>query len=290
MFKLSIPKRSQSPFKGRDMVIATMHGKDVVIGPIFQQQLGVLPFLPESFNTDEFGTFSGEKERQKDALTTCREKCLKAMEQTGAMLGIASEGSFAPHPDIFYIPSDLEVMVFIDKEQELEISAQVLSTATNFNKQFVKSWDELKAFAKAAIFPTHSLILRAGARDVDVIYKGIGSPQRLEYYFEEMLSKFGGAWVETDMRAHHNPSRMKVIEQTAQKLLANLERCCPQCNSPGFMLSKVNRGLPCRRCSVPTNGISSHIYTCKKCNYEQVEAFPDGQLTEDPMFCDGCNP
>jgi hypothetical protein len=41
MFKLAFPRRSRSPFKGRDMVIATMHGKDMVIGPVFEKKLGV---------------------------------------------------------------------------------------------------------------------------------------------------------------------------------------------------------------------------------------------------------
>jgi hypothetical protein len=290
MFKLAFPKRSRSPFKGRDMVIATMHGKDLVIGPVFEKKLGVIPFLPQDFNTDEFGTFSGEKERQQDALNTCRQKCLRAMELTGANLGIASEGSFGPHPEIFCVPADEEVIVFIDKEQDIEVHARMLSTATNFNRQYVKSWDELQAFAKAAIFPTHSLILRASGRDADCIYKGIGSPERLEHYFEELLNTFGGAWVETDMRAHHNPSRMKVIEQVTLQLLANLESCCPQCNSPGFSIKRVERGLPCKRCSSATHSVSAHVYACSKCNYEQVNSYPDGQLTEDPMFCDSCNP
>jgi len=290
MFKLAIPRRSRSPFKGRDMVVATMHGKDVVIGPIFEQQLGVVPFLPSNFNTDEFGTFSGEKERQQDALATCRQKCLRAIELSGATIGIASEGSFGPHPEIFCIPADEEVMVFIDKEQDIEVHSRILSTATNFSKQYVKSWSELQAFAKAAIFPTHSLILRASGRDVDYIYKGIGSPERLEYYFEELLSKFGGVWVETDMRAHHNPSRMKVIEQVALQLLSNLQTCCPQCDSPGFSVKRVERGLPCRRCSGATHSVAAHVHVCDKCNYEQVRSFPNGQLSEDPMFCDSCNP
>lgn len=283
-------KAAHNLFYGRDMVVATMHGKDLVIGPLFKRRIGVEPFLPSEFNTDQFGTFSGEVERGNDPLSVCREKCLKAMEHTGATLGVASEGSFRPHPEVPFITVDEEWMVFIDAAHDLEISTRVISTATNFNSRQVSSWDEMKSFIRTAIFPTHSLILKATGRDLHYICKGIDSHQKLEYHFEDFLKRFGGAVVETDMRAHHNPSRMKVIEQTALQLAQAIESCCPQCQTPGFGVKHVHRGLPCRICGTPTRSVLAHHLSCKKCGFEKEHLHPYGNSSEDPMYCDYCNP
>ena len=95
-------------FSGRKLVIATKHKKEQVIAPLLENALGAKCIVPEGFDTDTFGTFSGEKERADDPVITARIKCLKAMELTGATLGVASEGSFGPHPSLFFINADEE--------------------------------------------------------------------------------------------------------------------------------------------------------------------------------------
>ena len=65
-------------FKDRRLVIATMHKKEQVIAPILESGLGVKCILPEHFNSDQWGTFSGEIERKHDPIETARQKCLKA--------------------------------------------------------------------------------------------------------------------------------------------------------------------------------------------------------------------
>jgi hypothetical protein len=47
-------------FKGRNLVIATLHGKEKVIAPLLEHALGVKIIVPEKFDTDQYGTFSGE--------------------------------------------------------------------------------------------------------------------------------------------------------------------------------------------------------------------------------------
>lgn len=47
-------------FKGRTLVIATMHKKEQVISPILEKQLGVYCKTTTNLNTDNFGTFTGE--------------------------------------------------------------------------------------------------------------------------------------------------------------------------------------------------------------------------------------
>ncbi len=120
-------------FKNRDIVIATKHKKEEVIAPLLKKELALKPFVPKEFDTDFFGTFSGEIERKADALETARLKCLKAMELTGCDLGISNEGSFGTHPQIWFTQADYEIVMLIDKKNGFEFSTLEISTQTNFN-------------------------------------------------------------------------------------------------------------------------------------------------------------
>jgi hypothetical protein len=91
-------------FEGRQLLIATKHNKERVIAPLFEKALGVTCIVPDNFDTDLLGTFSGEVEREQDPLSTARRKCLLAMQQANCDLAIASEGSFGPHPSLFLSP------------------------------------------------------------------------------------------------------------------------------------------------------------------------------------------
>ena len=77
-------------FEGRRLVIATKHGKEEVLTPILERELGVHCFTLPTFDSDLFGTFSGEVERLDDALLTARLKCEKAMEIAQCDLAIAA--------------------------------------------------------------------------------------------------------------------------------------------------------------------------------------------------------
>ncbi len=120
-------------FLNRKLLIATKHQKESVIAPILEKELGVICFVDETFDTDTLGTFTGEIERELDPISTAREKCLRAMKVNNCNLGIASEGSFGPHPSIFFVTADDEFLIFIDKLNNIEVVVRELSTSTNFN-------------------------------------------------------------------------------------------------------------------------------------------------------------
>ena len=92
------------------------------------------------------------------------------------------------------------------------------------------------------------------------------------------------------MRGLYNPTRMKVIEKAAIQLISKIKSVCPECDSPGFGVVRAISGLLCRWCKFETKSTYSHIYQCQKCNYEIEKKFPNGKETEDPMYCDYCNP
>jgi hypothetical protein len=277
-------------FKGRSLIIATKHEKEKVIAPLLDSSLGVISFVNPDFDTDTLGTFSGEIEREQDPIATARKKCLLAMELSNCDLGIASEGSFGSHPSMFFASADDEFLIFIDKKNDLEIIARELSTETNFNGSEIKNEQELLDFADLVKFPSHGLILRTSKANNKNIIKDITNLEDLKKYFHFMFDNFKNVYAETDMRAMHNPSRMAVIETATKKLVDKINSCCPKCTTPGFSVTDAKKGLACGLCGSPTNSTLSFIYSCQKCQFKKEEMYPHQKTTEDPMYCDYCNP
>lgn len=275
-------------FEGRSLLIATKHKKERVIQPLIKS-LKVKCFVPQNYDTDTFGTFTGEIERKDDSITTVRRKCLAAMQLYHCDLGIASEGSFGPHPSLYFLNANEEILIFIDRKNDLEIIAREISTETNFDGAEIHTEDQLIRFANKSDFPSHALILRADKSSKTDIVKGISKWDHLVGSFYQLLKKGPSVYVETDMRAMYNPTRMNVIEKATHQLLEKIHSCCPECKTPGFSIADAKAGLPCSWCNFPTRSIKSYIYKCQKCAFEE-EKNPHAKTSEDPMYCDLCNP
>lgn len=277
-------------FEGRRLVIATKHRKEEVLAPILERELGVHSFTLPTFDSDLFGTFSGEVERLDDAILTARLKCEKAMEMAQCDLAIASEGSFGSHPSFYFLPTDDEVILLVDKKLDASFSSRELSLDTNFNGEEISSYEELTDFANRSKFPSHGLILRKSKTCRETIIKGITDWPVLKESYDKLIKSNSSLFVETDMRAMFNPTRMKVISIAAERLVANLKSTCPFCHFPGFSIVKIKEGLPCELCHFPTRSIMSHIYICQKCLETKEILYPNQKMAEDPAFCDFCNP
>lgn len=277
-------------FEGRYLVIATKHNKEKVIAPILERELGVKCFVPVNLDTDALGTFTGEVERKDDPITTARKKCLLAMELENCDMAIASEGSFGLHTSIFFAYADDEFLLFIDKKNNLEIIVRELSLETNFNGSVITNKKELDEFAEKIKFPSHGLIIRKADADFSEIEKGITNKNKLIKTYNHFAKLYGSVYVETDMRAMHNPTRMTVIETATVKLANKINTLCPDCNTPGFGITAAKQGLPCELCHFPTRSTLSYIFTCQKCSYSKEEKYPNEKYFEDPTYCDICNP
>lgn len=254
------------------------------------EQLGLIPVIPKYFDTDRFGTFSGEIERLNDPLQTARLKCKTASEQYDCSLAISSEGSFGPHPTILFVPADDEIIVLSDRENGLEFKARIVTTKTNFHGALMKSWQDVEKFANATLFPSHALIARKEQRGGDGIVKGIQTWEQLKEIALTYLATHKQFFLETDMRAMFNPTRMKAIEEVALKLVSSIRHLCPNCRTPGFDVVEVKEGLPCELCASPTRSTLSHVLGCQKCNYTEERRYPHQKTCESPMYCDWCNP
>lgn len=267
-----------------------MHGKETVIRPIMEKSLQVNCRLVPGINTDVLGTFSGEIERKQDPLDTLRLKCELAFDLSGADLVIANEGSFGQHPHLFFAKANEELVMLQDRRNQLEIVASHLTTDTNFDATEITTENEALEFANRTLFPSHGLILKEQQYANTCIEKGITQQEQLLTSVRKYLQTKGKLWIETDMRALYNPTRMLAIQQATQNLVRKLESECPSCGYPGFWISQIKDGLPCAQCGTATRSTSAHIYHCTNCSHEKTIEFPHSRYFEDPMYCDICNP
>lgn len=261
-----------------------------MISPLFLNEFGINCFTSDAFDTDSLGTFSGEITRKDDALTTLRNKCILGNKTTHCDLVIASEGSFGMHPSLFFAQANEELVMLKDFRNDLEIVAREISFDTNFDDKTVSSEIELNEFANKIQFPSHGIILKSEEKNPSKIIKGIVTKDKLLKTFYELKEEFETVYIETDMRAQFNPTRMKVIEKATQNLIQKIKNECPNCKMPGFDVVESNPGLSCKSCSFPTRSTLSHLYQCKKCFFKEEKKFPRGIEFEDPTYCDNCNP
>lgn len=275
---------SDSFFRGRRAVLATMHGKEQVIAPALQA-LGMEIVLADGLDTDVFGTFSGERARPAGQLETARLKCLAALQLTGLDLAIASEGAFGPHPHLPFVPANVEMVLLLDQRNGLEVAGQWLSADTNFAQKAIAHWAEAETFAQSAGFPSHKLILRQGEQ----LHKGIGEWPQLQALVAQALKAPQPVHLETDMRAMHNPTRMAAIAKACEQLCQRLQSLCPTCQLPGFGLQGHTPGLPCQWCGLPTRLPLAHIYACPHCGHQHEQPVEPAHPA-DPSYCEFCNP
>jgi len=281
---------SDSIFFGRNFLIATSHKKEEAIAPMIREKFQANVMVPEGFNSDIFGTFSGEIERPDSPIEAARRKSKAVAEAFNASLVIASEGSFGPHPSLYIVPADDEILLLTDYENDLELAVREVSTKTNFAGREAKTLDEVKAFAQAIGFPNHKVILKKGHKDFSHIVKSIVGWDDLLLTSNMFLDSYGSLFIETDMRAMNNPTRMSVIAQAAAKLAELMHSQCPRCKTPGFDVGSIVPGLPCDLCKLPTESTLKHVYICKKCKYHEDSYYPNKKSAEDPKFCERCNP
>lgn len=283
-----------SLFAERIAVLASMHKKEEVIAPVLKEKVGIDLLVPKGFNSDEFGTFSGEVKRRGNQLEAAQRKAERAMAFSNETLAIASEGSFGSHPVIPFFPFNREIVLLKDRENSLELIGMATSTEANYKGSKVNSFEEALSFAESIGFPETGVIVkvRETSHKGTEIIKGIVSTDLLEEAVQTLLdcSEDKSIFIETDLRAMYNPRRMKVIEAATKDMVSKMTSLCPNCSWPGYQISERVKGLPCSWCSLPTDLIKAHIYECKKCGYNEKETFPNGEESADPGNCNFCNP
>lgn len=219
-----VPRRQA----GRLVALATQQGKQRALSRPLLHGLGLTLCHADTLNTDRLGSFAGEEARPADARTTCRRKAEAAMEAMGLDLGIASEGSFGPHPMVPVLPIGQEWLTLVDPLDGFVISEPMLCS--------------------------HTTCSSCSAADPEM----------------------GATWLETDLRAHGNPTRMATIRRLAFRLVQRVVATCA--------------GLPCRVCDLATELVRLEEFGCVACSQRQLLPRRDRLTAADPAYCPDCNP
>ena len=85
-------------------------------------------------------------------------------------------------------------------------------------------------------FPSHGVIARPSERADGLFFKDLTDPVVLQEALAacRRLDSQGQFWLEIDMRAHRNPTRMRSIRRLGVALVRRLCAPCPGCGSPGW--------------------------------------------------------
>jgi len=277
-------------FAGRQAALLTMHRKERAIVPKLNPVLETEIKVVSGFNTDYYGTFSREVNRRGTQTEAARQKAEKAIELTGLEIGLSSEGSFAAHPVVPYLPWNIELVMLVDKRTDLELVGEHSSATTNYAQKTVPDQAGAEEFARQVGFPSHWLIVRPEHASHPNLLKDIDSWDKLARALATSLaiSQDNTVFIETDMRAHANPTRMGNIAKAAAELAAKMTSCCPRCGVPGFCVVRKVRGLPCEWCDNPTEETKAVIRGCLKCSYEEGQ--PVASAKASAGRCQYCNP
>ncbi len=286
-------ERGTSRYAGRQAVLATKHEKQRALAWPLRRGAGLALCVPAGLDTDLLGTFTGEIERTGTPGEVVRRKARLGMTMANLPLGLASEGSFGPHPLMPFVPSDFELLVFVDDTEGFTVAEEVVTEKTNYAREECATFADALTFAQRAAFPSHGLILRpAGNDDPTLIRKGITEAEDLKLGLAELLdaSPDRKVSVETDMRAHMNPTRLRVLRRLAARLVRRLRTHCPACDCPGFGRVGGESGLPCSDCGEPTLMTRHEIHGCARCSARRPHPRSDGRACASPQHCPACNP
>ena len=237
-------------YAGRKVALLTQHGKEQVIAPVLEPGLGCVIEPVTGFDTDQLGTFTRETPRPGTQIDAARRKARKGMELSGLPVGMASEGSFGLDPITGLFLWNVELLVWIDDSLGVEVVGMAQGAARSGHLQ-TSDWGEVEAFAVREDFPQHQLVLRPQSQEDPRIYKAIANWDRLKSCFDECLTRSSNrqVFVETDLRAFANPSRMRHIEHAARDLLQRLQSCCPVCETLGYWVTERQPGVPLAACT-----------------------------------------
>lgn len=280
--------------------VATKHHKTATIARALGGPAG-LRLQTAEVDTDLLGTFTGETPRTGTPRDTAVAKARWACQESRLDLGIGSEGSFFPHPDVGLITIQVEHVALVQPSTGLNVIGTAVAGAPWALRCTVAPDHQLGEFDTVLTEGAQRLIVRPDvARDIgspdvttgfDGITKGIDSIDDLRSAIHEAAnhSDTGRAIVESDLRAHQCPPRHDLILAAAKDLGFRLATRCPACCTPGFGHQESRTGAPCAWCAGPTATLLHAVSSCPTCGFTQVETLP-GSDHADPGTCPECNP
>ena len=275
-------------YKNKRVLLASKHEKERVVGPVFLDKIGCQMYTSD-FDTDQFGTFTGEIPRAQNAYETCILKAKTAAIAADCFFSVASEGSFGPHPSLPFVASDHEIMVFVDLKNDWIIAEQLVTQKTNYSMLTLQVDTAVESFLQSVQFPSHAVTLQVNDTK-EVLGKGIQDILLLNHLIKTGFTKGDALFLATDMRAMVNPTRMDALSLLAEKLAGRILTCCDSCGAPGFGFISTSEQLPCGVCDGSTSIHQFEVWGCVACEYKEKKPRQDNLKKADPTYCNYCNP
>ena len=199
-----------------------------------------------------------------------------------------SEGSFHPHPNFPWISRNSELVLFYDSKEQKEWKGHFTSHETHHFEAELKSPEDLEKWIKKWDFPKHGLLLRAGKK----LHKDFESKEQLQekvsFYLGKLLKP--KLKLESDLRAHQNPTRMQGIKKAAENLIEDFFIKCPNCESYNYHFLEPVPGLLCKACELPSKLAKAEKWVCHDCEKPSIRPRKDGKTHIEASHCDICNP
>lgn len=271
------------------VALATKHEKEKIFAPILSKVGWELKL--SAIDTDEFGTFAGEVERKLSPAETAIAKARAAAVDARLSVAMASEGAIAPHPQIPFINADFEWVAFVDLSTGLEVVESIVGSEIVAIQAKYQEGMDLTELAVKAQLPGHALIAKAQSESGVWAVKGLRSASEMEGVIAQAkaLGLLETLVFESDFRAMCSPSRQENIRKCLEKLMERLSVSCPSCQSIGFGLVGVERGVPCSDCGeISTSAVRAEVHGCLLCSHREVRE--NGLRTISPDRCLVCNP
>jgi DNA-directed RNA polymerase subunit M/transcription elongation factor TFIIS len=244
-------------FWGRPLLMYGVGGSEMAMKPAIKQYLD----LDTRVHTNELAV-PYQKQNRINPLAALRKRTVHAMQQDNLTLGISHEACFKPHPQLPFLYVHEESVIFIDLENDLEVTERIISTGTVYAKKEITHINDLTDFAEQVGFPFQGIVLKpvkhnhAGEQP-----HASADPEFLFGRCQYLLSQNVALVAETEARGFLNPSRMKVLERCTTRLMKKLMQLCPSCLSNDF-LRHVNEAAEQHRPALTT-------YRCTTCGYRQ---------------------
>jgi hypothetical protein len=198
----------------------------------------------------------GEVPRPDALVETCALKAELAFHALDVDCAVANEGSYGPIERVPLLPCGIAIMAFVDRTRGVKVIETLSTHRTNWRLLRFKAGDPNVPLAvKAMGFPRYGVFVVCSS-DWSHPIKGLSTVDDVVSAMNQEASRSedGLAVLYADMRAHRNPTRMRVLRAISWQLAKRLERLCPKCHAPGFGSIGSRRGLPCEGCGAPPIG------------------------------------
>lgn len=285
----------------RTLLIASMHRKEDALIPVLTTYFPDLRYhVATNIDTDQFGTFSGEKKRVDTMEVTVKKKALDAIQKNPWYdLVCATEWSFVG--EWFWWVRHVEYIILIDLRAWYTFLIRYTWYVASAFSLATHEWRIAEqTLCEYLSFPAYGVIMSPHRKKRSWsslcwwpsthIVKGITDLSSAKETFCRLqdLAKEWIVVIESDFRAMYHPWRMEGIQNATKQLCEQICMVCPQCDTPWWRVQHVTWSARCRFCGLCTTYPTHEVWWCCQCTYTEEKCIDTTNFPLDS--CPLCNP